>query len=57
MDTPTLDQVFEAAKLLPIADQQLLVELLKPPKTIERLAAEQGIGPFDFKTAQADATF
>jgi hypothetical protein len=57
MDTPTLDQVFEAAKLLPIADQQLLVELLKPPKTIEQLAAEQGIGPFDFKAAQAEATF
>jgi hypothetical protein len=57
MDTPTLDQVFEAAKQLPIADQQLLVELLKPPKTIEQLAAEQGIGPFDFKAAQAEATF
>lgn len=57
MDTPTLDQVFEAAKQLTIADQQLLVELLKPPKTIEQLAAEQGIGPFDFKAAQAEATF
>jgi hypothetical protein len=57
MDTPTLDQVFEAAKQLPIADQQLLVELLKPPKTIEQLAAEQGIRPFDFKAAQAEATF
>jgi hypothetical protein len=57
MDTPTLDQVFEAAKLLPIADQQLLVELLNPPKTIEQLAAEQGIGAFDFKAAQAEATF
>ena len=57
MDKPTLDQVFEAAKQLPIADQQLLVELLKPPKTIEQLAAEQGIRPFDFKAAQAEATF
>jgi len=57
MDTPTLDQVFEAAKQLPIAEQQLLVELLKPPKTIEQLAAEQGIRPFDFEAAQAEATF
>jgi len=57
MDTLTLDQVFHYAKLLPISDQQLLVELLNPPKTIEQLAAEQGIGPFDFKAAQAEATF
>jgi len=57
MDTPTLDQVFEAAKLLPIADQQLLVELLRPPKTFEQLAEEQGIGPFDVEAARAKATF
>jgi hypothetical protein len=57
MSTPTLDEVFEAAKQLTIADQQLLVELLNPPKTIEQLAAEQGIEPFDFKAAQAEATF
>jgi hypothetical protein len=57
MNTPTLDQVYEAARSLPIAEQQLLVQLLKPPKTIEQIAAEQGIGPFDFKAAQAEATF
>jgi len=57
MGTPTLDQVFHDAQQLSIADQQLLVELLKPPKTIEQLAEEQGIGPFDFKAAQAEATF
>jgi hypothetical protein len=57
MSTPTLEQVFHDAQQLPIADQQLLVELLKPPKTIEQLAEEQGIGPFDFKAAQAEATF
>jgi hypothetical protein len=51
------DQVFEAARQLLIADQQLLVGLLSPPKTIEQIAAEQGIGPFDFKAAQAEATF
>ena len=57
MDTPTLDQVFEAAKQLSIADQQLLVKLLSPPKTIEQLAEEQGIGPFDVEAARAKATF
>lgn len=57
MDTPTLDQVFHDARLLTIADQQLLVELLKPPKTFEQLAAEQGIGPFDVEAARAKATF
>jgi hypothetical protein len=57
MNTPTLDQVFEAAKSLPIYEQQLLVQLLQPPKTIEQIAAEQGVGPFDFKAAQAKATF
>ena len=31
--------------------------LLSPPKTIEQIAAEQGIGPFDFKAAQPEATF
>ena len=46
MSTPTLEQVFHDARQLPIADQQLLVELLKPPKTIEQLAEEQGIGPY-----------
>jgi hypothetical protein len=55
--TMTFDQVFEAARWLSIADQQLLVVLLNPPKTIEQIAAEQGIGPFDFKAAQAEAKF
>jgi hypothetical protein len=55
MSTPTLEQVFHDAQQLPIADQQLLVELLKPPKTIEQLAEERGIGPFDFEAARAEA--
>jgi hypothetical protein len=36
---------------LPIIDQQRLVRLLHPPKTIEQLAAEQGIKPGDWKAA------
>lgn len=55
MSTPTLKQVFHDAQRLPIADQQLLVELLKPPKTIEQLGEERGIGPFDFEAARAEA--
>lgn len=57
MDIPTLDQVFQDARRLPIADQQLLVELLRPPKTFEQLAEEQGIRPFDAEAARAKATF
>jgi hypothetical protein len=55
MNTPTLDQVFHDASALPIADQQLLVELLKPPKTIEQLAEEQGIEPFNVEAAREAA--
>jgi hypothetical protein len=57
MDKPTLEQVLEAAWKLSIADQQLLVRLLNPPKTIEQLTEEQGIKPFDFNAAQDEATF
>src|SRR5215813_4415603 len=51
MDNPTLDEVLELARKLSIADQQRLVRLLKPPKTIEQLAKEQGIKPGDWKAA------
>ncbi len=54
--TPTLEDVLRAAQQLPISDQQLLTELLEPPKTIEQLAQEQGIGPFDFEGARSEAT-
>lgn len=50
-NTPTLDEVLEMARRLPIADQQRLVRLLHPPKTIEQLAEEQGIKPGDWKAA------
>jgi hypothetical protein len=53
--TPTFEEVFQAAQQLPIADQQLLVELLEPPKTLEQLAEEQGIGPFNFDEARKEA--
>jgi hypothetical protein len=50
-DIPTLDEVLEMARRLPIADQQRLVRLLHPPKTIEQLAEEQGIKPGDWKAS------
>jgi hypothetical protein len=56
MSIPTLDQVFHDAQQLSIVDQQLLAELLKPPKTIEQLAEEQGIKPFDFEAARVSAS-
>lgn len=40
---------------MPLEDQQLLAELIKPPKTIEQMAAEQGIKPFDFVEARRAA--
>jgi hypothetical protein len=55
MPTPTLEQVLHDAQALPLADQQLLAELLKPPKSIEQLAAEQGVKPFDFAAARREA--
>jgi len=55
MSAPTFEQVFHDAQQLPIADQQLLVGLLEPPKTIEQLAQEQGVGPFDFEAARREA--
>jgi hypothetical protein len=47
VNTPTLDEVLEMARRLSIADQQRLVRLLNPPKTIEQLAEEQGVRPFN----------
>ncbi|MBS1790576.1 MAG: hypothetical protein JST85_22855 [Acidobacteria bacterium] len=55
MSTPTLEKVVQDAKRLPLEDQQLLAELIRPPKTIEQLAAEQGIKPFDFAEARRAA--
>jgi len=53
--TPTLEQVLQAAQALPLEDQRLLSELIEPPKSIEELAAEQGVKPFDFEEARRAA--
>jgi len=55
MSAPTLDQVLRDAQQLSLEDQQLLIELIRPPKTIEQMAAEQGIKPFDFAEARRAA--
>jgi len=55
MNTPTLDQVYHDAQRLPLEDQRALAALIEPPKSLEEIAAEQGVGPFDFKAAQQEA--
>lgn len=52
---PTLDQVIHDAQQLPLEDQRALVALIKPPKSIEQLAAEQGVVPFDPEEALRNA--
>lgn len=55
MSTPTLEQVFHDARQLPLEDQRALVTLLAPPKSLEQIAAEQGIKPFDPEEARRAA--
>ena len=55
MLTPTLEQVLQDASQLPIDDRRALAELIETPKSIEELAAEQGVKPFDFKAVIEEA--
>ncbi|HEX9005071.1 MAG TPA: hypothetical protein VGB07_34495 [Blastocatellia bacterium] len=55
MSIPTLDQVLHDAQQLPLEDRRALVTLIEPPKSIEELAAEQGVKPFDFAEARKEA--
>jgi hypothetical protein len=57
MSMPTLEQIVEYAQALSMADQRLLAELIEPPRPIEEIAAEQGVGPFDFKAVWEGPTF
>lgn len=52
---PTLDQVLSDAKRLPLDDRRALADLIETPKSIEEMAAEQGIKPFDFAEARSAA--
>lgn len=51
----TLDEIVAAARQLSIVERRALITLIEPPQTLAEIAAEQGIGPFDFKVAQAEA--
>ncbi|MFN0120273.1 MAG: hypothetical protein ACKV2V_07205 [Blastocatellia bacterium] len=54
---PTLEQVLKDVQTLPLADQRLLLELIKVPKSLEEIAAEQGLKPFDPEAVRAEAGF
>ncbi|MGH9768581.1 MAG: hypothetical protein ACREAB_14205 [Blastocatellia bacterium] len=47
---PTFEEVLEEARKLPPIEQRRLSEILaeESPKTIEQIAAEQGVKPIDF---------
>jgi len=55
--TLNLEEVLQAAQQLPLEDQRLLSELIETPKSLEELAAAQGVKPFDFAEARQAATF
>lgn len=55
MDTPTLDQVLQDAQRLPLEDRRALATLIKPPKPLAEIAAEQGVKPFDYEEARGAA--
>lgn len=42
---PTLEQVLKDAQSLPPDEQRLLSELLEAPRSLEEIAAEQGVKP------------
>ena len=54
---PTLEQVLKDAQSLPPEDQRLLSELLEAPRSLDEIAAEQGVRPFDFAAARREAVF
>lgn len=49
----TFEEILEEARKLPSTERRRLSEVLaeEAPKSIEQLAAEQGVGPFDFDAA------
>jgi hypothetical protein len=57
ISTPTFEQVLKDAQSLPVEKRRLLSELLESPKSLEEIAAEQGVKPFDFDAAQREARF
>lgn len=56
MNIPTLDQVLQDARRLPLEDRRALATLIEPPKPLEQIAAEQGVGPFNVEAARRQAS-
>lgn len=54
---PTLEEVLRDAQTLPPGDQRLLGELLEAPGSIDEIAAEQGVIPFDLEAVQQESAF
>ena len=40
---------------MPLADRRALITLIEPPKSLEKIAAEQGLKPFDVEAARQQA--
>lgn len=55
MATQTYEQVLQNSNQSPSNGRLELTELIEAPKSIEELAAEQGVKPFDFKAATEEA--
>ncbi|NOT60341.1 MAG: hypothetical protein HOP19_08970 [Acidobacteria bacterium] len=55
MMTPTLENVLQGAQALPLADRRALITLIEPPKSLEEIAAEQGLKPFDVEAVRQQA--
>ncbi|MGH9800130.1 MAG: hypothetical protein ACRD82_07180 [Blastocatellia bacterium] len=55
MPTPKLERVLQDSNQFQLDDRLELAELIEAPKSIEELAEEQGVGPFDFKAAREEA--
>lgn len=54
-NTLTLDEIVEAARQLSLEERRALVRLINPPKSLEQIAAEQGIKPFNPEEARRAA--
>ncbi len=57
MSTPTFEQVLKDAQSLSPDERRLLSDLLEAPKSLEEIAAEQGVKPFDFDAVRREASF
>jgi hypothetical protein len=57
ISTPTFEQVWKDAQSLSLEERRWLSELLESPKSLEEIAAEQGVKPFNFDAARRETRF